>query len=210
MNFHFGAEVRSPDGGKLGELRRVVYDPSTEQVTALVLIEVGLDGEELVAPIGSVQSADDEAVTLAISEEQLDDLDLFVQTRNIAPPPDAEEVTSDQVHDAVDVPDVLPVGAATGIESIAFTPVLEEIVHIPTGDQTLDQNTTVWATDGEAGHVAEVHVNDQTLQITALVVQHGLIFKHDAEVSFDLVENVRSEAIVLSVDTATIEAQSDG
>jgi uncharacterized protein YrrD len=199
MNLRLGADVQRPDGGKVGELHRVVYDPETAQVVSVVVTHNALDGREIIVPIGVVDSADDEAVQLAASEEQFDTFEDFEYSHNIAPPPDAEEVDSDLVRDPVDVPDVLPVGAATGVESIAYIPVVEEHVYLPTGEQVLDTETRVWATDGEVGHLAQVWLNDDTRQVESLMAERGTFRKHARAIPIDVVATIRAESITLNV-----------
>jgi uncharacterized protein YrrD len=209
MIFQLGAGVQRPDGGKVGELHRVVFDPETEAVVSIVVTHNALDGREVVVPIGVVDSADDASVALAASEEQFNTFEDFEFEHNVAPPPDADEVDSDQITDPVDVPDVLPVGAATGVESIAYTPVIEEHVHVPTGDQILDTGTRVWALDGEAGHVSQVWVNDETHQIESFVVVSGTFPKQPRVVPVGVVESIRSEGVTLRVSSGQLQDPYD-
>lgn len=205
MDFQFGAEVRRPDGGKLGELRRVIYDPDTAQLVSLVVTHTSVDGREVVVPIGTVNSADDGAVALAVTEAQFDTFEDFVlEERNIAPPPDAAEVTSDLIHDPIDVADNLPIGAATGIESIAFTPMIEELDNVPPGDFVLDSQTAVWATDCEVGQLRRIRVSDETDRVQSMLVERGTFFKHETEIPFNTVESVQAETIVLAVPSAAL------
>jgi sporulation protein YlmC with PRC-barrel domain len=210
MFFHLGSGVRQREGQKLGELRRIGYDPETQQIAYLVVEHSGFEGPEVLVPIDAVQSADDDAVYLELSQEQFDGLEDYDDTRNIAPPPDADHMAVDEIQDPFDVPDVPPVGAATGIESIGFTPVVEETVHLPPGEQVIDSGSSVWATDGKIGHVRDVLVSDETDRITSLVVESGWLFLHDTEIPFEWVANVRPETIILNVDRATVEASAEG
>lgn len=211
MDLHLGADVRQRDGHRFGALHRIVYDPETQQVEFLVVEHAGMDDRDVLVPIGAVQSADNNVIYLELSREQFDSLENFVDhVHNIAPPPDAANVTDDEITDPVDVPDVPAVGAATGVESIAFTPLVEEIVHVPPIDEVIDGDTTVWATDGEIGRVKHVLVSDETDRITALVVEKGFIFHHDIEIPMEWVENIRPETVVLTVDKATVEAAAQG
>lgn len=209
MNLQLGADVLRSDGGKVGELHRVVYDPETDEIISLVVTHNALDGREIVVPIGIVDTADDASILLAATEDQFDTFDDFTYEHNVAPPPDAEEVDSDLIHDPVDVPDVLPIGAATGVESIAYTPVVEEHTHVPTGDQVLDKTTTVWATDGEVGHVSQVWVNDETRQIESFLVERGAFRKHARIVPGEAVDTIRSEGVTLNVDSASLQDPYD-
>lgn len=199
MNFQLGADVRRPDGGKLGELHRVVYDPETQQIVSLIVTHNMLDGREVIVPVGVVRTADDESVELATSEDQFDSFEDFATVRNVAPPLDEGDPVPDLIHHPVDVADIPSIGAASGIESIAYTPLVEEDIHVATGDQVLDKSTTIWATDGQVGHLTQIRVSDETSRIQSLIVERGFFFKHDTDVPFDDVKTVKSETIVLSV-----------
>jgi len=205
MEFHLGAQMRNPDGEVLGTLQRVVYQQESSRVVSLVALHGGWSEREVFVPIGQVQAADDEAVEITLRGDQYDMLDIYSETRNVAPPPDAAEVSSDLVHEPVDVPDVLPVGAATGVESIAFTPIVEELSYVLPGEQVIDHSTVVWAIDGEVGKVSSVLVDDETMQLSGFLAQRGVIFTHSARVPMGWVENVLPETIVLTVDRATVE-----
>ncbi len=207
MEFHLGAQVRNPDGEVLGTLQRVVYQPESSQVVSLVVLHAGWSERQVFVLIGQVNRADDEAVEIGISAEQYDELDIYSETRNVAPPPDAVEVSSDLVHEPMDVPDVLPIGAATGVESIAFTPIIEELSYLLPGEEVIDHATVVWAIDGEVGRVSSVLVDDETMQLSGFQVQRGVVFTHSARVPMDWVENILPETIVLTVDRTTVERE---
>jgi len=210
MEFHLGAQMRNPDGKVLGTLQRVVYQQESSRVVSLVALHGGWSEREVFVPIGQVQAADDEAVEITLRGDQYDMLDIYSETRNVAPPPDAAEVSSDLVHEPVDVPDVLPVGAATGVESIAFTPIVEELSYVLPGEQVVDHSTVVWAIDGEVGKVSSVLVDDETMRLSGFLAQRGVIFTHSARVPMEWVENVLPETIVLTVDRATVERAQEG
>ncbi len=207
MEFHLGAQVRNPDGDVLGTLQRVVYHPESSLVVSLVVLHAGWSERQVFVPIGEVNGADDESVEIRLPAEKYDELDIYSETRNVAPPPDAAEVSSDLMHEPLDVPDVLPVGAATGVESIAFTPIIEELSYVLPGEQVIDHATVVWAIDGEVGKVSSVLVDDETMQLSGFQVTWGVVFTHSARVPMDWVENVLPETIVLTVDRATVETE---
>lgn len=209
MDFLFGTNVRRDNGDRLGEVHRVVYDPQTTEIVSIVVHGAGLAGDDVLIPIGLVDSADIDDVVVNVSDTQFDHFETFVTERNIAPPPDAANVTSDLIQQPADVPDVPPVGAATGVESIAFTPVLEESQHVPTGDVVIDGATTVWATDGEVGRVTEVRVDDQTNRVVSLITERGAMFKHANEIAAEYIKSVLPENITLSVSRAELTSDDD-
>lgn len=206
MDFYFGDGVHGRDGDRLGELRAVVYDPDTHQIVELAVQHAGFAGHVLLAPIGAVRAADHSGVDLELSLAQFDTLPTFADERNVAPPPDAENITDDEITEPIDVPDVPPVGAATGVESIAFTPIVQETLHVPPFDTVIDGDTRVWATDGEIGKVRAVQMNDQTDRIAGFLVHHGLIFGHDLQVPIESVTSIQPATITLHVERGQVPA----
>lgn len=205
MQFRFGSEVRERDDSRLGELTRAVYNPQTEQVASLVVQPSAIEQGEVLVPIGAVRSADDEAVSLEIDHDQfLDDLDSFEDIRNLAPPPETEEPEEPGLPG---VPPEPPIGAATGIESIAYTPIIQEDIHVPRDDVVLDSNTEVWASDGELGRLREVDVNDETHRVTTLVVAHGFVFVEHTPIPIDLVSVINSEHVLLNVPKRAVAGE---
>ncbi|HLJ66353.1 MAG TPA: PRC-barrel domain-containing protein [Chloroflexota bacterium] len=202
MEIQVGADVRRGDGERLGSIRGLVYDPATEEVTSLLVERAGLLGGEAIVPIGVVESADVEAVILDISRDQFDEMRRVVD-RNVAPPPTRDD---DEPDPDDGLPDAPPVGAATGVESIAFTPIIEESVPMPSSDEIIGPDTTVWASDGEIGQVRAVWVDEQTRRIQALLIERGVIFHTDQEIRMEWVASVKPETIVLNVPKSEVEA----
>ncbi len=210
MEFRFGADIRGRDGDSLGTFQRLIYDPGTRQVVSLVATESGIGERQVIVPIGSVADSDDEAVTVEFSAQQFAGLEDYVASaRNIAPPPDVDNIDDDQITDPIDIPDVAPVGAATGIESIAFTPVIEETTNVSGMYQVLDSGTSVWATDGDVGQLRAVEVSDETDRISAIVFGGGGNVAGSIEVPADRVASVQTGTIILNVARAAFEAQEN-
>lgn len=211
MNLHLGADVRQTDGEKLGELQGIVYDTDGKRVMALVVQHAGAGERDILVTIRAIsdEDADGEAVYLDLTREQFERMRPYdAETTNLAAPPFADNVTSDLVHDPVDVPDVPPVGAATGIESIAFTPIVVEVTNLREGDVVIGRSTMVVGTDGDVGHVARVFLDDETSNITSLVAERGLVFTHDVEIPFDRVVSVDAETVQVSAARRDLEAHS--
>ena len=210
MDLHLGIDVRGREDEKLGDLRQIVLDPETREVVSLVVQHAGFDERELIVPIGAVDAADHSGISLELSSDQFNQLEIFADTRNIAPPPVADNLEEDTNIPPEIVPDVPSIGAATGVESIAFTPVIEEDEHIPARDETIDGECTIWATDGEIGRVSDVRVDDQTNRIVSFAIEKGFIFKHEIEIPVDWVEDIRPGSIILKVEKATISEHANG
>jgi uncharacterized protein YrrD len=209
MDLYFGVTVAQRDGDSLGHLQRVVCDSETHEVHSLV-VQDGRWGEGgVLVPIGAVDGADDDAVTVALTDTQFDQLDSYSEMWNVAPPPVSDD-SADFGDEVVDLPDMPPVGAATGVESIAFTPLIEEVPHIRSTDEVIDRTTMVYATDGELGHVRAVIVDDETRRVRALLGGRGVVFSHDFQAPMEWIRSIRPEMVALSVTRAQVEAGFDG
>src|SRR5947207_2671820 len=112
MDFHLGSDVRGREDEKLGDLRRIVVDPETREVVSLVVQHAGFDERELIVAIGAVDAADHTGIALVLSGDQFNDLEDFANTRNVAPPPVADNLEEDTNLAPENVPDVPSVGAA--------------------------------------------------------------------------------------------------
>lgn len=209
MQLHLGADVRGREDEKLGELRRVLYDPATGEVTSLVVQHSGFDERRMLVPIGAIDTADHGGVVLALSRDQFEGLEEAGERYNVAPPPTADNLEVAENLAPEEVPDVPPVGAATGVESIAFTPVVEETSFAPEGIEGVDGDTVIQALDGELGRVADILVDDQTRRIQGFAVEKGLIFKSEVEVPGDVVSEIRPGTIVLNVERDALEGAGD-
>lgn len=204
MDFRIGAPVSDRDGDKVGEVKHVIVDPRTGEITEIVLGQSGLLGRDVLVPIGAVMDATHDRVRLALAKDKIDDLKDFVVTHYIAPPPGADWSTGGLYPQAG-----FPVGAATGIQSIGYAPIVEEELQIPEGDLDIQPGTEVWATDGKVGQVDEVLYDDQTNRVRGFVVKEGLIFHHDVEVPIVRVAAMSSDRITLRLTKRELEGNGD-
>jgi uncharacterized protein YrrD len=209
MNLQFGSQVLSGETQRLGELRGAVCEPEGGTVIALVCRSAHFGERELLVPLESVQFTDDVTVQLDMAEEEFESLQDYSSSRNVAPPPDRDHADPEGEEGLPPSTDVPPVGAATGIESIAFTPIVQESVYIPTGDEVLDGTTEVWATDGQVGTLRALTVLDGTGTIGGLLVREGTVFVHDIAVPGSAIAQIRSGAVVLSAPLAQFEARDE-
>lgn len=205
MDFHFGAQVQRNDGDRLGELTRVVYDPQSRAIVLLVAQSGHMGEREVKIPLQTVEMTDDGTVQITLTEDEFETLEAYSFSHNTAPPPDRDFADIDQEDEVAPGTKVPPVGAATGIESIAFIPIVEEDVHIPTGDGVIDRSTQVWATDGLIGHVQAVIADDTTWCMREVIVGHGTIFTHQITVPAEYIEALRTDTIVLNVERLVVD-----
>ncbi|HZU13510.1 MAG TPA: PRC-barrel domain-containing protein [Chloroflexota bacterium] len=208
MEFSLGSDVRGRDGTTLGSLQGVVYDPGTGQIVSLV-VRHGFEGRTAVLPIGSVASADGNGVETELDQEQLAAMPDYADDVNIAPPPTADNLEGREEIAPDNVPDVPPVGAATGVSSIAFIPIIREVTHVPEGDDVLGRRTAVYATDGEIGHVSSILVDDQTMRPTSLLISEGLLFPRTVAAPMTAVQAIEPDHVVLNVPKEHLTSPDD-
>lgn len=198
MDFHIGAPIYDRDGDHVGNVKHVVIDPETREVAEIVLGESGILGREVVVPIGAVETAEQDRVDVALDREQVKGLTDFTVTSYQAPPPELFG-GAPWANAGLVAQGVAPVGAATGLESIAFTPIVDTTQHIPEGDVDLSPGTDVYASDGKVGSIRDVIVDEQTNRVRAFIVEKGFVFHEDVEVSVDQVARFDDNRVTLTV-----------
>jgi uncharacterized protein YrrD len=67
-----GSDVRSRDGEKVGEVHRMVFDPTTGRPIALVIRKGFLFTEDIEVPVGLISSIDDDRVYLDARHDDLE------------------------------------------------------------------------------------------------------------------------------------------
>jgi uncharacterized protein YrrD len=205
MEFRFGAQVQRNDGDRLGELTRVVYDAENREIDFLVAQSAHLGEREVKVPLETVEMTDNETVQVTATEAEFEALEEYSSSHNVAPPPDRDFADIDEEDQLAPGTEAPPVGAATGIESIAFIPIVEEDVYIPSGDGVIDRSTEVWATDGLLGKARAVTSDDTTRRIREVTVRQGTIFTHEITVSTECIESMRTDTIVLNVERSVVD-----
>jgi sporulation protein YlmC with PRC-barrel domain len=83
MEFERGSEVFSSEGESIGRLRRVVIDPATKKVAALIVERGLLFTEEKLVPLTLVDRVEDDRVILSSSKAGLAELDRFEETHYV-------------------------------------------------------------------------------------------------------------------------------
>src|SRR5438046_2421448 len=87
MQFQMGVPVMAEDG-RAGTLDRLIFDPATEEVRGLVVVQGGLLPHDVVVPLERVVSADGEAVRVRGTVEEIASLEGFTQAQFTEPPED--------------------------------------------------------------------------------------------------------------------------
>jgi len=200
MDFHIGATIMGREGETLGKLKHVIVDPKTNEVVEIVLGESGLLGRDVIVPVGAVNFADHDTLSVELDKDQADKLQAFAVTHYINPTGEISGYPTG----ALIAPGMSPVGAASGLETIGMVPIVEVTEQIPEGDVDLEPGTEVWATDGRIGSVRDVLVDDQTRRVRGFVVEKGFVFHTDVEIGMDQVATVGADRVTLKVSKAEL------
>jgi len=207
MEFRIGCHIVDKNGTRLGKLTHVVVDPATKEVAEIVLGESGILGRDALVPVGAVTTAEHDQIQLELTKDQIGNLKDFVLSHFVEPVGDSGSAawgTGSLIAQGVG-----PVGAASGMEGLAYTPIVESEEQIPEGDVDLRPGTEVWASDGKIGHVDDVLVDEETKRVRGFLVKEGHIFHHDVEVSLKQVANIGTDRITLSLSKEDLEHNAE-
>jgi uncharacterized protein YrrD len=218
MQFKHGTHVYTSDNQDIGSVDRVVLDPSTNQVSGLVVRQGWLFTEDKVLPISLVDSADEDRVTLTRTEHNLQELPEF-EERYYVPVGNEDEVPSGtMVAEDTHVDPYYaypPIGTAWwGYGTYgAFTPldVPNEHVHvkqnIPEGTIAIREGARVYSSEDEhVGDIEEVFTDPATNRATHLVISQGIFFKERKLIPANWLKLPGEDEVVLTVPTRVVEA----
>ncbi|MGF1597234.1 MAG: PRC-barrel domain-containing protein [Acidimicrobiales bacterium] len=201
MQFREGTEVRSASGDKLGDIERLVVDPSRDTITHLVISKGFLFPEERVVPVDIVASAGADEVLLNTTI-QLDELPVFIETHYI----DLEESAQRSHPTATTAPlawgypflgvpamyPTYPAGTATEVTR-----------NVPEGSTVASTGSSVITTDGEdIGKVKAVDVSDAG-DMVAIEVDPGW-FRDEQTIPAHFIRDVGEDRVLLAVGSATV------
>lgn len=210
MSFVFreGAHVVDADGTGLGDVERLVIDPSRATVTHLVIAKGFFFPDERVVPVELVTAADDERVELR-GDIELDDLDAFESTHYL--PADEHGVGGVAPEAAVGspviwgYPFVAGLGAYPAYPAYGVDPGTTATVrHVPEGSSVVEGGSQVVAADGtDVGKVREATV-DERGALVSIDVDPGW-FRSAQTVPAHLIASIGEDEIVLAVGPKTLE-----
>src|SRR5688500_14924753 len=87
MQYHIGTPVMAEDG-RAGTLDRLIFDPATDAVRGIVVLQGSLLPHDVVVPRERVLAADSEGVRVRGTVEEIAELEGFSQAQFTAPPED--------------------------------------------------------------------------------------------------------------------------
>jgi uncharacterized protein YrrD len=216
MIFREDADVFTAEGEKVGEVERVVLDPTTDEATHVVVRKGMLFKEDKVVPVDLIATTTAERVELREDAGDLDKLPPFQEEYYVL-------VDEDELARA-DTQSLFPapvywyppiyagrVGAPPAHYAYLRQPYTKEVErHIPEGTIALKEGAQVISADDEhVGDVAEVLTGPEADEVSHLVIEKGLLLKEQKLIPYHWVSQVGEEAVFLAVGSSYIEGLPD-
>jgi sporulation protein YlmC with PRC-barrel domain len=191
MEFPLNAEVHCTDG-RCGRSSHIILNPTTEQITHIVVRERRPSTMERLVPVLLVARTAAEVILLDCTKEEFARLEPFNQT---------EFVYGDLPHHATDPSLTMLWPYAVPAKRI----VDEKIRPIPPGELAVRRGARVEATDGRVGRVDEFVVDPDSGDITHLCLRETRL-RGDKVICIPVSEigEIREKVVHLKVDKDTV------
>jgi uncharacterized protein YrrD len=201
MQFRDGTSVFTSEGREVGHVDRVVLDPETKEVTAVIVRKGLLFTEDKVVPISLIASATDQRVTLREDAGDLDRLPAFEEAHYI---PLREGQVPAYPNPMYWYPPYPAVGAAWwGYPGyLGYPPyAVETERNIPEDQIALKEGARVISSDGQdVGEVKQVMTEPLADRATHILVsQGGLLNKEQKLVPITWVRRIDEDEVQLRV-----------
>jgi uncharacterized protein YrrD len=213
MKFKEGTSVKTVGGNKVGSIDHIVVDPTTNEVTHIVVRKGFIFTEDRVVPVSSLRGADDNTVILDWDVENLDQFPNYKDSYYVSPDGEYSDEMPPQWGDWGGAPLFYypPVGMEPNYQSgvgyagaaVGTVPdgegVKREVRNVPDESVSISKGTTVTTSDGEhAGHVEQAFT-DSNGTVTHILVSKGVIFAKERLIPIRWVRRMNDSEIRLSV-----------
>jgi len=191
MDIPINVNVYCSDG-HCGVSTHVVLNPTTEQVTHLVVKEKRFLHTERLVSIDLVLETTPHRIQLRCTKHELAEMESFLETEFVK----------------TEIPeyggDPYMVWSYT-LPRIEMVPIEHE--RIPSGELAVHRGARVEATDGHAGRVDEFLVNPVDEHITHLVLREGHLWgQKDVTIPVSEIDHIEEDAVYLKLNKHDIEA----
>ncbi len=190
MDIPVNADVECTDG-PCGRSTYVILNPTTDQLTHLVVRHKQLPHAERLVPIDQVEEATPDLIRLRCTRHELGEMEPFIETEFVR----------------VTVPEYV------GDPNMAWSYVVPKTMsrtveheHIPPGELAVRRGARVDATDGHIGRVDEFLVNPSNGHITHLVLREGHLWgQKDVAIPVSEIDYIEEKTVYLKLDKHSIE-----
>jgi uncharacterized protein YrrD len=206
MQFKEGTTVVTADGQEVGDLDRIVLNPSTEKVTHLVVRKGLLLPEDKLVPLDLVDAITEDQIALKETVAALSDLTDFEETYYLSYPEEGAKrpVPADYARPVYWYPPPgTPWWGFPASPYIGFTdtpPVTEVEQNIPEGTVALQEGADVISADGKhVGDVEQIFTETETNRATHFLISQGLLLKEKKLVPTAWIDTIGERAVSLVV-----------
>lgn len=205
-----GTRVYTSGGKEVGKINRFILDPTTNEVTHVVVQKGWLLTEDKVVPFEMVASASEDKVVLNENIDDFNQLPPFEERHFIHAA--GEDIRSTAYSNYKTFPGYYwypPHGyigyPAYGLGYAAWPPV-ETRRNIPENTVPLKEGTDVISSDGEhVGDVERLFVEPDANHTTHFVISQGLLFKDRKLVPAGWVKSIEEDKVHLAVPSKLLE-----
>ncbi len=212
MQIKQGAKVVTSDHKDVGRVDRVVIDPSTREITHLVVRQGWLFTEDKVLPIEWVSDSVDDTLRLSALEADLQGLRVFEEDRFVSVE-DGDETGKSRDSAFARPYFYYPYGLGMGGATYPFDEpglMVERDRNIPSRTVALKEGANVIAADGEhVGDVERIVSQGKSDVATYVVISKGLLFKERKVVPNSWIKDVQEDKIHLLVDSEVVARLRD-
>lgn len=224
--------IRNTKNEDIGRIDRVVLNPKTREVTALVIRKGIFFTHDKVVPVQMIDSSDENGIVLRAEAGDLDQLPDYQATYYV---PAEEEDNQRPATDTVATPTGIVNTTTTATPSLfAYPPVgmqwgggsslnggpLGEMpdptmvrktqINIPPDEVALQVGAHVLSNDGKhIGDVDEVITDSDARRMTHFVLSQGLLFKTRKLIPLDWVRSVNADEVRLAIGPQTLDQLRD-
>lgn len=201
-----GTSVFTSDGKEVGKINRFVLNPSTDEVTHIVIQKGWLLPEDKVVPFRMIGSVTEDRVEL---NEDIDDFEKlppfeethYIEADNQAPGYPAGKVPAYYLYP----PDGYLGYPAYGLGPYSWPPVETER-NIPKNTVPLKEGSDVISSDDKhIGDIERLFIQGDSHRVTHLLVSHGLLSKEKKVIPAGWIQSVEEDKVHLSVPSRLFE-----
>jgi uncharacterized protein YrrD len=208
MRVELGAKVATADGKELGTIDKLILEPESGEVKAVVVQKGLLFTHDIEIPLDGIVGQENGAVLLRYTADQVDDLPRFLAGSYTTPPPG--RVTEYEA--AYGFPSATylwpafgrgaPAPTAYGDEAVGAVGDEVQALHRKQGfgNAVIEVGSEVRSRDGEkVGTVRRVVFDPSDGQPSSIVVREGFLFTEDVEFPAGLISSADDGVIYLDM-----------
>lgn len=202
--------VYAKDGSKVGDIKHVVVEPTTSEISHIVIEQGFIFTTDKVLPIEYIARQEDEALYLDRSSDALNLIDYeqsyYVDRYDRAEleeqlnrKPNAEYVPQ-PVYYYPPTPNLVGGAYYWGLPGMP-TADRVDVKNVPEGSLVIEEGANVYSSDGDhVGDVYSVHMDRSTNRITHFIISQGLIFHDYKLIPVFWVSGANEHGITVAVD----------